>query len=96
MITDVLLYIMLLEIQILGKFYLFQLIYYLYLFIEYFRQVCLLLKRGADPSITNQSDEDALSIALDKACADIVTVYVNLMKTKNPIQLIINIYFLIG
>ncbi|KAH9418514.1 Arf-GAP with coiled-coil, ANK repeat and PH domain-containing protein 2 [Dermatophagoides pteronyssinus] len=48
-------------------------------------QVCLLLKRGADPSITNQSDEDALSIALDKACADIVTV-LRLKKLKDEMR----------
>lgn len=36
----------------------------------------MLLKRGADPTIQNESKEDALSIALNNACADIVTVYV--------------------
>ncbi|OTF74545.1 Centaurin beta-like protein [Euroglyphus maynei] len=48
-------------------------------------QVCLLLKRGADPSIKNQLEEDALSIALDKACADIVTV-LRLKKLKDEMR----------
>ncbi|KAH7642230.1 arf-GAP with coiled-coil, ANK repeat and PH domain-containing protein 2 [Dermatophagoides farinae] len=48
-------------------------------------QVCLLLKRGADPSIKNQIKEDALSIALDKACADIVTV-LRLKKLKDEMR----------
>lgn len=48
-------------------------------------QVCLLLKRGADPSIANNSKEDALSIALNNASADIVTV-LRLKKLKDEMR----------
>ena len=39
------------------------------------RKVCLLLKRGADLSSVNAAHEDALSIAINNANADIVTLY---------------------
>lgn len=38
------------------------------------RQVCLLLKRGIDLHQLNGAQEDALSIAVNNANADIVTL----------------------
>ncbi len=38
--------------------------------------MCLLLKRGAELSSVNAAEEDALSIAINNANADIVTLWV--------------------
>lgn len=48
-------------------------------------QVCLLLKRGADLSTLNEADEDALSIAIGNANADIVTL-LRLKKLKDEMR----------
>ena len=39
-----------------------------------FRQVCLLLKRGADQTVKDLNGNDALTIAINNANADIVTL----------------------
>ena len=55
------------------------LIFFIFSFLAFisllpYRQVCLLLKRGADLSLMNEAAEDALSIAIKNANADIVTL----------------------
>lgn len=40
------------------------------------RQVCLFLKRGANQHATDEDGKDPLSIAVEAANADIVTLYV--------------------
>lgn len=42
-----------------------------------FRQVCLFLKRGATQNDGDEDGQDPLSIAVQQANADIVTLYVN-------------------
>lgn len=43
-----------------------------------FRQVCLFLKRGATQNDGDEDGQDPLSIAVQQANADIVTLYVTL------------------
>lgn len=40
------------------------------------RQVCLFLKRGANQHATDEDGKDPLTIAVEAANADIVTLYV--------------------
>lgn len=64
------------KMPILGNEIVFVSFFLQILFFFYYEnsQVCLLLKRGADLSTLNEADEDALSIAIGNANADIVTL----------------------
>lgn len=46
--------------------------------ISFYRQVCHLVKRGAELTVLDHQKRDALSIAVERADADIVTLYVPL------------------
>lgn len=48
-----------------------------------FRQVCLFLKRGATQNDGDEDGQDPLSIAVQQANADIVTLYVNDVNTSH-------------
>lgn len=47
------------------------------------RQVCLFLKRGATQNDEDEDGQDPLSIAVQQANADIVTLYVYSLKTSS-------------
>lgn len=47
------------------------------------RQVCLFLKRGATQNDEDEDGQDPLSIAVQQANADIVTLYVD-VQTHSP------------
>lgn len=52
-----------------------------------FRQVCLFLKRGATQNDGDEDGQDPLSIAVQQANADIVTLYVSLYTFHNVFYL---------